>query len=181
LLEFERSATFASGLSDRIEERRRIGMTISLLARRPDVLEDLAPDRAAPPPLGHRHSWEQAMSRGVLLRRSAGIAGAVLTSGAWLPALARAGGATTSAEPKPVPANPALGGFHVYLPGEGNEPSTIFDFNGFVGITEVGGTGTLTMADGSTQPAFFAVDNRFMKGEFVGADGRLHHGTFAFT
>lgn len=156
-------------------------MTISLSARRPDVLEELRRDGAAPPQFGHSHGWERPMSRGVMLKRSAGIAGVVLTSNAWLPALARAGGATTSAEPKPVPANPALGGFHIFLPGEGNEPSTIFDFNGFVGITEVGGTGTLTMADGSTQPAFFAVDNRFMKGEFVGADGRLHHGTFAFT
>lgn len=121
------------------------------------------------------------MSRGVFVRRTAGLTAAALTSGAWLPALARAGSATTSAAPTPVPANPALGGLHVSLPGEGNEPATIFDFNGFVGITEVGGTGRLTMGDGSTQAAFFDVDNRFMKGEFVGLDGRLHHGTFAFT
>ena len=121
------------------------------------------------------------MSRGVFLKRTAGLTGVALASGAWLPALARAGSATTSAAPTPVPGNPALGGLHINLPGEGNEPSSIFDFNGFVGITEVGGTGTLTMGDGSTQPAFFDVDNRFMRGEFVGADGRMHHGTFAFT
>jgi hypothetical protein len=129
----------------------------------------------------HSHFGERAMSRGVFVRRTAGLTAAALTSGAWLPALARAGSATTPAAPTPVPANPALGGLHVSLPGEGNEPSTIFDFNGFVGITEVGGTGTLTLPDGSTQAAFFDVDNRFMKGEFVGLDGRLHHGTFAFT
>jgi hypothetical protein len=156
-------------------------MTISLLDRRPDVLEELRPDRAGPPQLGHSHYWERAISRRALLSRSAGVAGALLTSGAWLPALARAGSATTSATPTPIPGNPALGGLHINLPGEDAEPSTIFDFNGFAGITEVGGTGTLTMPDGSTQAAFFDVDNRFMKGEFVGADGRLHHGTFAFT
>src|SRR5213593_24736 len=113
-------------------------MTLALLGRRPDVLEELRPDRAGPPQLGHSHYWEQAISRRVLLSRSAGVAGALLTSGAWLPTLARAGSATTSATPTPIPGNPALGGLHINLPGEGAEPSTIFDFNGFVGITEVG-------------------------------------------
>ncbi len=30
-----------------------------------------------------------------------------------------------------------------------------------------------------TTPAFFDVDNRFMTGEYVGADGLMHHGTLA--
>jgi hypothetical protein len=33
---------------------------------------------------------------------------------------------------------------------------------------------------GETTRAVFDVDNRFMTGEYVGADGRMHHGTFGF-
>jgi hypothetical protein len=98
-----------------------------------------------------------------------------------MPALARAGGGTTSAAPVPVPANPAAGGLHINLPGENKEPSTITNLNGFVGIGAVTGAGVATLANGATQRLFFDVDNRFMTGEFVGEDGRLHHGTFAFT
>jgi hypothetical protein len=98
-----------------------------------------------------------------------------------MPALARAGGGTTSAAPVPVPANPAAGGLHINLPGVNVEPSTITNLNGFVGIGEARGAGTATLATGATQRLFFDVDNRFMKGEYVGEDGRLHHGTFAFT
>jgi hypothetical protein len=120
------------------------------------------------------------MSRGALLKGVAGVGGAVVTSGLWMPAAARAAGHATAA-PKPVPANPAAGGLHINLPGENSEPSSITDLNGFVGIGAARGTGTATFADGSTQRLFFDVDNRFMKGEYVGEDGRLHHGTFAFT
>jgi hypothetical protein len=132
-------------------------------------------------PVGHAHFWERAMSRRALLKGAAGAGGIGVTSGLWMPALARAGGHTTAAAPKPVPANPALGGLHLYLPGENAEPSSITDLNGFVGIGAVRGAGTATLADGSTQRLFFEVDNRFMRGEYVGEDGRLHHGTFGFT
>jgi hypothetical protein len=98
-----------------------------------------------------------------------------------MPAVAGARRGATTAAPKPVPPNPALGGLHLYLPGENSEPSAITDLNGFVGIGAVKGAGTATLADGSTQRLFFDVDNRFMRGEYVGEDGRMHHGTFAFT
>ena len=80
-----------------------------------------------------------------------------------------------------MPPNPALGGLHIYLPGKNAEPSAITDLNGFVGIGSVTGEGTATLTNGSRQRLFFDVDNRFMRGEYVGADGRMHHGTFAFT
>jgi hypothetical protein len=127
--------------------------------------------------IGHSHFWQRAMSRDVLLKRVVGVGGAAAASALWLPALARGGGGTTAAAPLPVPANPALGGLHINLPGENAEPSAITNLNGFVGIGAVRGAGTT----GSGQRLFFDVDNRFMQGEFVGADGRLHHGTFAFT
>src|SRR5215831_8955514 len=157
-------------------------MAISRLAER--SIEELRAG-AGPPSharaIGHSHFWERAMSRGAFVKRVTGVGGAAVTSALWMPALARAGGGTTSAAPVPVPANPAAGGLHIYPPRENSEPSTITNLNGFVGIGEVTGAGTATLATGATQRLFFDVDNRFMTGEYVGADGRLHHGTFAFT
>lgn len=161
-------------------------MAISRLAGQPARLQEVrsggAPaSRERAPRIGHEHFWERAMSRGALIKGFAGAGGAAVTSSLWMPALARAGGNTATAAPKPVPANPALGGLHIYLPGENSEPSSITDLNGFVGIGAGTGAGTATLVDGSTQRLFFDVDNRFMQGEYVGEDGRLHHGTFAFT
>jgi hypothetical protein len=62
------------------------------------------------------------------------------------------------------------------------EPSTITNFNGFVGLAYISGTVTRTnTATGEvlTLP-FVDSDMRFMKGVFRGTDGRLHHGAFAF-
>jgi hypothetical protein len=77
---------------------------------------------------------------------------------------------------------------HVDLPGPadnttptlprviGGEPSTITDFNGFIGGAHVEGTGT----DNHGNTFFWDVDLRFMDGVFQGDDGRIHQGTFAF-
>jgi hypothetical protein len=130
-------------------------------------------DRVAPS--RHDHLWEHGVSRSGLVKG----ASALVASSLLLPGLARAGGNVTSAAPSPIPPNPDFFGLHVYFPIEGSEPASIFDFNGFCGITELQGTGMLTM-DGHTTKAYFDVDNRFMTGEYVGADGRMHHGTFGF-
>ena len=156
-------------------------MALSRFVAHRDAPAGLPRGRESPSRIGHAHFWDRAMSRGVFLRGAAGVSGAAMTAGMWMPELARAGSKTTSARPRPIPGNPALGGLHVNLPGVNNEPSTIFDFNGHVGIGEIRGTGMATFADGSQQRLFFDVDNRFMKGEFVGLDGRMHHGTFGFT
>ena len=94
-----------------------------------------------------------------------------------------------SVSPIPIPAsfNPGLGGpdIHFQLPGPadnintgriGGEPSTITDFNGFIGVAHVQGTGT----DNSGNTLFWDTDLRFMHGVFQGADGNIHQGTFAF-
>lgn len=62
-----------------------------------------------------------------------------------------------------------------------NDPSQITDFNGFVGLTHIrgGGTGTDT-ATGITTPLAFQADMGFSQGQFIGADGHQHQGTFAF-
>ena len=61
------------------------------------------------------------------------------------------------------------------VPGTGGEPSSITDFNGFVGVVRVDGTGT----DGGGNPLLWEVDLRFMKGVYRGVDANLHTGTFA--
>ena len=74
---------------------------------------------------------------------------------------------------------------HFQLPGPadntdtgrvGGEPSTITDFNGFVGVAHVEGTGT----DNKGHTLFWNTDLRFMDGVFQGTDGKIHQGTFAF-
>jgi hypothetical protein len=72
-----------------------------------------------------------------------------------------------------VPSNPD---FHFFLPGIGFEMSTITDFNGVVGGSET--RGTARGSDGSTYS--FDCDMRFMRGVYVGLDGRRHNGSFGF-
>jgi len=70
--------------------------------------------------------------------------------------------------------------FHVTFFGPGVDPSSIGDFNGFVGVADVQGTGTATNPDGSTETLLFDTDMRFMKGTYVGLDGRVRKGSFGF-
>ncbi|HYZ91895.1 MAG TPA: hypothetical protein VFA34_05815 [Actinomycetota bacterium] len=129
---------------------------------------------APKPAVGHAHFWERAMSRRSLF----GVAAGALAAGTVLkPGAAWAG----SSDPKPIPGGLGGGGqgYHVYLPGEGAEPSTIFDFNGIVAIQQVGGTG-MGRQGGVVAPFPFEVDVRFMAGKYIAEDGKLRRGTFAF-
>jgi hypothetical protein len=136
---------------------------------------------------GHAHLWQRAMSRRQFTRTAAGAAafGAALGSGLSWPGLVSAHKAQ---EPKPIPGGtPTLGGaFHVFGPGvldpPDAEPSTITDFNGFIGLAFINGTVTRTntvTGEVRTLP-FVNSDMRFMKGVFEGTDGRIHHGAFAY-
>ena len=69
-----------------------------------------------------------------------------------------------------------LPGLPTNPPPVGNDPSTINDFNGFIGVAHLQGTGT----DGSGNTLNWDADLRFMQGIYQGADGQLHSGTFAF-
>lgn len=135
--------------------------------------------------VGHAHFWNRAMTRRQFITTAAGLAGATLSSGLWMPALVHAA-KPAGAAPRPIPGGiqpfgPGTEVFHVFPPGRGNEPSTITDFNGFVGIAEIAGAGTGTnTATGETSHIPFDVDMRFMEGEYVGVDGKHHHGTFGF-
>jgi hypothetical protein len=62
------------------------------------------------------------------------------------------------------------------IPGVGGDPSSITDFNGFIGGAHVQGTGT----DGHGTSLLWDADLRFMQGVYRGVDGQVHTGTFAF-
>jgi hypothetical protein len=135
---------------------------------------------------GHSHFWQLAMSRRQFIGTTALATGGVLSAPMWLPALAEASGGA----PKPIPGGiqpfgPTGPTFHVFpvFPGENltnpQEPSTITDFNGFIGAADVQGTGQGTTATG-TEPLLFDTDLRFMKGLYVDVSGTNHQGTFGF-
>jgi hypothetical protein len=115
--------------------------------------------------------------------KTAGVV--VLGAALWRPGLAAAQGA---GDPVPIPGGtPFLGGaFHVFAPAAiptdpaDAEPSTITDFDGFLGLAYV--TGTVTQTNTVTGVVrtlpFVGSDMRFMKGAFRGQDGQIHQGAF---
>jgi len=127
------------------------------------------------------------MSRRQFVRTAASAVGvgAVLGAGLWRPRLAEAHEAH---EPVPIPGGtPVLGGtFHVFGPGlidpPDAEPSTITDFNGFVGLAYISGevTRTNTKTGEVLTLPFVNSDMRFMTGVFRGTDGQMHQGAFAY-
>jgi hypothetical protein len=136
---------------------------------------------------GHAHVWRHAMSRRQFIRTAAGMAavGTALGAGVWSPGEAMAHQAH---EPVHIPGGTPPGEFHVFGPGfpgfdpEDAEPSTITDFNGFLGLAYISGEVTRTnTATGEVRTLpFMNNDMRFMKGNFRSTDERMHHGAFAF-
>ncbi len=63
----------------------------------------------------------------------------------------------------------------------GRDPSVVYDFHGVIGQADLNlhGMGT-NLETGASEPYGFHTDTRFMRGEFVGTDGRSHQGAFAF-
>lgn len=145
---------------------------------------------------GHRHFTQRLLSRRGFLEKT-GLTAVALAAAGLLPEVARSATitsaastpqgrkSTTTATPLPIPGGLQLLGpsgplFHVFLPATGAEPSTITNFNGFIGWAAVGGMGMHTVTGEAPEHLPFEADVRFMRGEFVGADGRNHHGAFAF-
>jgi hypothetical protein len=152
-----------------------------------------------------------AVSRRQFVGITAGAAGGVLGSGLLTPARGDAGPGEPACPapdpiphvtipPIPIPIIAECARAHFFFPGNvegtpastdptgaqpgGRDPSTIFDFDGVLGLADLNlrGTGTvLTEAgDGASAAYDFHTDMRFMAGKFVGTDGRVHHGAFAF-
>lgn len=110
----------------------------------------------------------------------AGAAGA--TVGAALLPTSVLAAKPVNAAPKPTANTVTVGPgtFHVTFFGPGIDPSSIGDFNGFVAVADVQGTGTATNPDGSTETLLYDTDMRIMSGVYVGVDGAVHKGTFGF-
>ena len=133
------------------------------------------------------HAADSAALRRSFLRTVAGIAGLGLGSQLLMPHRAEAAhDHDNTALPEPIPGGASPLGIMVHhfpLPPPGTplssltEPSEITDFNGFIGDTRIRGAGSGT---GFAAPLAFQTDMGFMQGEYIGQDGRHHHGTFGF-
>jgi hypothetical protein len=122
-----------------------------------------------------------ALSRRQLMHRGAVAIGGVAGAGLLGPEFAFAR-ANPSPRPipgglnkkfMPVPKHPLI---HLLAPGIGFEMATITDFRGVVAASETRGT-----AHGSDGTRYdFDTDMRFMRGSYVGFDGRLRNAAFGF-
>jgi hypothetical protein len=131
---------------------------------------------------GHSHFWQRAFSRRSLLKGAAQTSALVLGSGLLVPGITF-GKDNKGSLPKPIPEVIFPGTpFHVLdFNDPQNDISTIYDFKGYVGVTGVMGTGTGKNTNtGQTYPLLFDSDMRFMKGTYIGQDGSVQNGTFAF-
>lgn len=127
---------------------------------------------------GHAHFWDRALTRRQFLATTGVAGGAVVTSSIWMPLVAEAAG---SAAPTPIPYGTTIGKlFHFLPPAPNTDDSSIFNFKGTVGVADISGPGAGTHNGEPLSGAHFGSDNRFMKGVYVGLDGKRHHGTFAF-
>src|SRR5690349_9099221 len=125
----------------------------------------------------HSHAGNR-LTRRAFLGSAAGATGAALLQ----PAAALAANPHTDDSPNPSAFKQSLNGvtFSLTFPGPGVDPSSITDFNGFVGFADVQGTGTATNPDGTRETLLYDTDMRFMTGTYVGKDGRTYRGTFGF-
>lgn len=139
----------------------------------------------------HQHRHPSGLTRRKFLGMTAGATGVALGAELLWPRVVHAdppGSGTPNPIPggiKPLPFAPnAL--FHVFPPPNTEttpfpEPSSITDFNGFVGISHVKGNGVGITGGGLPDTTLtYDIDNRFMSGEFIGTDGKHRQGTFAF-
>jgi hypothetical protein len=124
--------------------------------------------------------------RQFLKTAGAALLGSAIGSG--LSRASRVEAANGPGDPRPIPGGtPVLGGgFHLFGPGiidpVDAEPSSITNFDGFVGLAYISGAVTRTnTATGEvlTLPFLFS-DMRFMEGVFRGMDGQMHQGAFGF-
>jgi hypothetical protein len=128
------------------------------------------------------HHDRHRLTRRAFLGSTAGATGAILGASLLQPAAALAGSPRTDSSPNPTRSTTTLNGvtFALTFFGPGLDPSSITDFNGFVGVADVQGIGTATNPDGSTETLLYDTDMRFMSGTYVGKDGQVYRGTFGF-
>jgi hypothetical protein len=130
------------------------------------------------------HSDVRNFTRREFLSAATGAASLALASDFALAPLVIA--ADKTGEPTPIPGGSMLAGVAIHhnpLPTapipltQINDPSEIGDFNGMIIDTQIRGLGTGT---GLSTPVSFRADMGAMQGEYVGEDGKHHHGSFVF-
>lgn len=130
------------------------------------------------------HTGATNLTRRGFLGTAALAAGVVSAPELALSPFARAD--AKSGEPKPIPGGATAFGFLVHhnpmpttpIPLTAiNDPSEIGDFNGVIIDTQIRGLGTGT---GLSAPVSFRADMGAMQGEYIGEDGKHHHGSFVF-
>jgi hypothetical protein len=117
-----------------------------------------------------------------LLESTASATGALFGASLLQPAAALGANPHTDSSPNPTSNKLELNGetFSLTFFGPGLDASSITDFNGFVGVADVQGTGTATNPDGSTETLLFDTDMRFMSGTYRGKDGHVYKAVFGF-
>lgn len=143
----------------------------------------LASSPIADHPYAHAHFWERALSRRRFLAAAGLAGGAAVTSSIWMPQVAQGSG---TVPPTPIPYGTTIKGphgdvlFHFQFPVANTDVSSIFNFKGVVGVADIEGPGAGVHNGDELDEPHFGSDNRFMKGTYVGTDGKQHNGTFAF-
>jgi len=156
------------------------------------MMQELDSERVPRPApyVGHSHFWQRVMARRQFVRVGAGASALALGAGMGMSIPALAAPASNSA-PNPVPGGTLLGHllgypndnrvFHFFFPAFGNEVATVTEFRGVVAAAEVQGSGIGTdTSNHATSTLYFDADLRFMKGTYVGVDGRPHDRTVGF-
>jgi hypothetical protein len=121
------------------------------------------------------------LTRRAFLGSTAGATGAIFGAGLLQPAAAPAAPRTDST-PNPSAHKETLGPttFSLTFPAPNTDLSSITDFKGFMGFSDVRGSGTATYGDGSRETLLYDTDMRFMTGTYVAKDGHVYNGTFGF-
>jgi hypothetical protein len=138
-------------------------------------------DDAPPQTLAADGGFAARLSRRQLMQRGAVVAGGLAGLGLIDPGVAFG---STFAPPGPIPGGfdtnfnivPEDAFIHLLPPSVGFEMSTITNFNGVIGASET--QGSAHGSDGSRYD--FDCDMRFMRGVYVGLDGRKHNASFGF-
>jgi len=127
-----------------------------------------------------------ALSRRRFLRAAGGTAGGLLGAGLLSPIRARADDDCILPKPVPgtLPANllgPGIPPFPVHdsvgLADQGADGTNITDFIGDIGSAIGGGTGTDSEGNSLT---ISLASFKFTEGVYIGVDGQVHQGAFAF-
>lgn len=141
----------------------------------------------------HRHAHEHNLTRRQFLKAGFALAGAAAGAG-LLQGTSLAARRGTGIPPQVAGFSPALKDtFGVEIPfflpveidpftaapGSVSPPTTIWDFNGFVGMVEADGVSNPAHTS-DDEPRRWACDIRFMKGVFVDREGNTQRGAFGF-